>query len=282
MLAVSGVLSADFFALHAPHSLRTLTLWKSTPKVNTIPHFPFTSAGFCYNDISQPRKHQSTFSQDDMAPFIPQALFFDFDGVLVDSTSIKTSAFRELFRDFDEEFILRIQDHHRQHGGISRVEKIRYAFEQIMNIPLSEEEHREYAGKYAEIVVENVIRADWVEGAKEYLELMYTRVPIFVISGTPDDELHHVVERRGKSHFFTEVLGSPVRKPAHVANLLQKYGRTPERSVFIGDALTDYDAAIQTGLYFIGIYSEVEFPEGVLVLPDCTGLQSAIAALRTS
>lgn len=214
-----------------------------------------------------------------MTSFTPQALFFDFDGVLVDSTRIKTSAFRELFSDFDEQYILRILDHHRQHGGISRVDKIKYAFEQIMNVPLSEEDHLEYAQRYSEIVVENVIRADWVRGAEEYLELMHDKVPIFVISGTPDDELRHVVEKRHMSHYFKEILGSPVKKPAHVNNLLTIYGLQPERSVFIGDALTDYDAAIETGLHFIGIYSEVDFPEGVCVLPDCTGLRSAIAAL---
>jgi len=32
----------------------------------------------------------------------PEAIFFDFDGVIVDSVPIKKEAFRKLFKDFDQ------------------------------------------------------------------------------------------------------------------------------------------------------------------------------------
>jgi phosphoglycolate phosphatase-like HAD superfamily hydrolase len=52
--------------------------------------------------------------------------------------------------------------------------------------------------------------------------------------------------------------------------------------VFVGDALTDYNAARETGLHFIGIQGEVMFPDGTIVLADCTGLESAIRTLYQS
>ncbi len=67
-----------------------------------------------------------------------QALFFDFDGVIVDSNSTKTAAFRALFKDYKEQVIAEIVAYHRRHGGISRVEKIRYAHQHIIKQPLTD------------------------------------------------------------------------------------------------------------------------------------------------
>ena len=83
------------------------------------------------------------------------------------------------------------------------------------------------------------------------------------------------------SGYFQEVLGSPIRKPVHIRNLLSKYRLVPDHCVFVGDALTDYNASRETGLQFIGIQGEVAFPEGTTVLPDCRELEGAIAAFFT-
>jgi len=212
---------------------------------------------------------------------ILQAIFFDFDGVIVDSNSIKTDAFVTLFRDYDDKIVKEIVAYHRQHGGISRVEKIQYAHKHLIQKPLTEEELALYAARYSELVVEKVINIQWIPGAKEFLDSNQGGLPIFVISGTPEDELKHIIEHRKMSCYFEEVLGSPIRKPVHIRNLLSEYSLVPERCVFVGDALTDFNAARETGLQFIGIQGEVTFPQGTIVLPDCRGLQEAIAARFT-
>lgn len=209
----------------------------------------------------------------------PKALFFDFDGVLADSVSIKTEAFRDMFREYGDEVVSGVVEYHRLHGGISRVEKIRYAFEEIMKVPLSEEEHARLSLKYSQMVVDKVVCADWIPGAEDILEQYYNTLPIFVISGTPEDELEQVLARRGMSHYFNEILGSPIKKPPHIRSLLCKYNLEPKKCVFIGDALTDYDAAMGTGLHFVGIQGNVEFPNGTVVLADCTDLTEAFSLL---
>jgi len=208
-----------------------------------------------------------------------QALFFDFDGVIVDSNSTKTEAFATLFRDYDQEIITKIIDYHRRYGGISRVEKIRYAHEHFIGKPLTEAELVRWSARYSELVVDEVIAADVVPGAVQFLESHKQQLPVFVISGTPEDELKYIIERRDMSGLFREILGSPVKKPEHIRNLLGGYRLAAERCVFIGDALTDYNAARETGSHFIGIQSTVGFPEGTTVLDDCRGLQDAIASL---
>jgi phosphoglycolate phosphatase-like HAD superfamily hydrolase len=207
-----------------------------------------------------------------------QAIFFDFDGVLVDSNPIKTEAFRALFREYNEEIVAEIVAHHQQHGGISRVEKIRYAHQYIIKQPLTEEVVADRAAEYSKLVLEKVIEVAWIDGAMEFLDTTQSTLPIFVISGTPEIELREIIDRRKMSAYFWEILGSPIKKPVHIRNLLSSYQLVPDRCVFVGDALTDYDAARETGLQFIGIHGDVEFLSGTTVLPDCRGLQREITA----
>lgn len=204
------------------------------------------------------------------------AIFFDFDGVIVDSNGVKTEAFRSLFKNYDQDIVAEIVDYHRQHGGISRVEKIRYAHQHIIKHQLSDEGLKALAAAYSELVMEKVIAIEWIDGAKDFLDRKKNSLPMFVISGTPEDELQSIIERRKISGYFQKVLGSPIKKPDHVRNILIEYRFKPECCVFVGDALTDLHAAEETGLHFIGVQGEVAFPAGTKVLPDCRGLESAI------
>ena len=209
-----------------------------------------------------------------------RAIFFDFDGVLIDSVPTKTEAFRTLFMGYSEDIIEKVLLHHKQHGGISRVEKIANAHANYIGAPISEEVLQQWASRYSELVVEKVIEEEWIAGAEEFLlSIRDRKLKSFVISGTPEVELQYILQKRGISDSFHEQLGSPVRKPDHIKMLLDKYRLDPAECVFIGDAYTDYDAAKETGLHFIGIQGEVEFEKGTIVLEDCRNLQGAINTL---
>lgn len=203
--------------------------------------------------------------------------FFDFDGVVVDSVGVKTEAFRILFEPYGSEILSQVLEHHRLNGGISRIDKIQYSHTHFVGTPLSETELANWGRKYSDLVVDRVIGAPWIRGAHEFLDEMHGRCRIFLISGTPEDELKQVVEARGITHYFDEILGSPIRKPAHIRALLSDYQLPPHSCVYVGDALTDYHAARETGLHFLGIQGDVELPDDARVLPDCSRLQRAAA-----
>jgi len=212
-----------------------------------------------------------------------RALFFDFDGVIVDSIQTKTEAFRSLFKDYTDDVIEKVVGYHKLHGGISRVDKIALAHEQYIGAPLPDNELEEWSVRYSDLVVEKVIDVSWIKGAHDFLEsTVDAGLHVFVISGTPETELKHIIDRRGISGYFDECLGSPMRKPVHIKNLLEKYALQPSECVFIGDALTDYDAAKETGLHFVGIQGEVDFPKGTLVLGDCRNLQQTLDTIFES
>ena len=50
-------------------------------------------------------------------------IFWDFDGVIKDSVSVKADAFEQLFSPFGIE-LAKVRKHHEKNGGISRYEKI--------------------------------------------------------------------------------------------------------------------------------------------------------------
>lgn len=208
------------------------------------------------------------------------AFFFDFDGVLVDSTATKTNAYRELFKAHGPKVVSEVVSYHQQHAGISRVDKIDYSHKHILATPYSKTEVSRQIAKYSSMVLEKVVQAAWVPGAQEFVESCYQQVPLFIISGTPHDELNEIVRRRDMDHYFREILGSPTRKPSHIRCLVKRYKLNIQNCFFIGDALTDYDAARETGMPFIGILSETQFPDNTVVLPDCLNLAAAMVRSR--
>lgn len=179
------------------------------------------------------------------------AVFFDFDGVLVDSTEIKTSAYKKIFEPMGQEAVRLITDYHLENGGLDRFKKIRFVLEKL-NLELSE--INLLAQKFSEIVKDKVILAASVNGMLELvISLNQENIPLYIVSGTPEVELQEIVLAKKWNSFFKEVKGSPRTKPEIVESLLQKNHYNPLRCIFFGDAITDYKTAIGHNLWYIGI-----------------------------
>lgn len=171
-----------------------------------------------------------------------KAIILDFDGVLVESVSIKSDAFRELFRDYPEyldEFI----DYHEYHGGVSRFVKIRYFSETYLGKKLTEDELAHWCRRYSQLVVQQIVLAPSVLGAEELLEYCAQRWDLFVVSGTPHEELAAIVKERNMSSYFKGLYGSPAAKKDHVGRIMAQGGYFPDEICFVGDSVTDYEAA---------------------------------------
>ena len=203
-----------------------------------------------------------------------QAIFLDFDGVIVESKQIKTQAFRMLYSKHVEA-LDDVVAYHISHEGISRFEKILYCHEIFLGIKLSENELAELAGDYSALVKQVVIDCDSVPGALDFLQANSTNLPMFVVSGTPEEELREIIEVRGLSSYFTSVHGSPQHKAPIINEQLQLHGLDGDQCLFVGDAMTDYNAAKETGLAFIGRVEQGGvnlFPKGTTIIKDLTQL----------
>lgn len=211
-----------------------------------------------------------------MKNFDWQAIIFDFDGVIVESGKIKTQAFAQLYCPFGEDIVAKVVQFHTQNGGMSRYRKFRHFQQHFLNQPpLTETQEKELDIRFSELVVEAVIAAEAVPGAMELIHQQAEKIPLFVASGTPENELKVIVERRGLTPYFKEIHGAPALKQTIIAEILSTYALKPETVLMIGDAMADYEGAQANNTAFLGRVHPNDpnpFPAQVKIVPDLRGL----------
>lgn len=210
-----------------------------------------------------------------------RAAVFDFDGVVLESVEIKTVAFRRLFADHPEGE--RMVEYHRANGGVSRFEKFRWFYEEVRGESITQARSVALGDDFSALVLDEVRRCAFVPGAHELLERLAAEIPLFVASGTPEDELRGIVEHRGLAGLFTGVYGSPPTKAQILSRIMGEHGLNADDLVLVGDAMTDCDGAAGAGVPFVGRVPEGEpspFPDGTFWVRDLARLDAEWARLE--
>jgi len=179
-----------------------------------------------------------------------KAIIFDLDGVIIESAEIKTRAFELLFADYPDK-LPAIMDYHKENAGISRYVKFRHFYEKILGQKFSPEKEEELGRRFSQIVLEEVMKAPLVAGVEGFLEGNHRHYLLFVASGTPEEELHYILKRRGLDTYFRGVYGTPRTKPEIIREILAEHRLSNREVGFIGDAESDRIAAMETNIVFI-------------------------------
>lgn len=180
-----------------------------------------------------------------------KAIIFDFDGVIVESVDIKTKAFARLFEHEGEAVVARVVDYHLRNGGVSRFDKFRYFYQEILKMPLSEHHFEELCLRFSQLVKDEVVKAPYVEGSKEFLNNYHGVFQCFIATGTPQDEIDEIIKEREMSPYFKGVFGAPMKKDVIVRDIMAKYALKSQETIYVGDALNDYEAAFKNSIGFI-------------------------------
>tara|TARA_Y100001954_G_C15813213_1_gene606192 strand:- start:877 stop:1527 length:651 start_codon:yes stop_codon:yes gene_type:complete len=179
-------------------------------------------------------------------------IFFDFDGVILDSVQSKTNAFFKLYEPYGAEVANRVVNYHLKYGGLSRFEKLRYFEEIILERKTNQKQIDELAKKFRELCFNEVINSSYVEGVINFLDkCQKLEKRMWVISGTPQEELREIVRYKKLDHYFLGVFGTPGKKTDWVNQLTKEHDLDRKESLFIGDALTDYEASRNCELLFL-------------------------------
>lgn len=203
-------------------------------------------------------------------PARPSVIIFDFDGVILDSAEIKAQAFAEIYSDHGEQWTDAILDYQREHGGISRREKFRYFDQEIFGRAPTEERLAFLSTQFSSIVLEKILVAAFIPGARELLEAASGHSRLFVVSGTPQDELVEIVRQRALDTYFEAVIGAPTTKLEAFSLILSK-APVRETVLAVGDSSTECHVARELGIPFLGIRGgpcPTAFPDDIVTLPD--------------
>ena len=191
-----------------------------------------------------------------------KCVVFDCDGVLFDTVPVKTNAFRdwvaEKWPQHENDFI----DYHLGAYGINRKLQIIHFFENILKQNWTEKILSQEIDRLSKINRVSIFDSPWVRGSKPFLDqLQEERMPMFVLSGTPEEELVEFLQRKKVDHLFKRIIGYPCQKEDGLRLIVNDEGHLPSEVLFVGDANADAKAAQLNLIPFVYRKSQVRFSE---------------------
>lgn len=177
-------------------------------------------------------------------------IVFDFDGVIIDSESIKQDGYRLMFSDFNEtvpeDFVQRACEMHRG-GGVGRISII----EEILSLLGKKDNLELYVERYAHSVGEVLKNVPINPDAATVINVLHGKYPLYINSLTPDLELNTIVKRLGIRDKFIQVMGASQTKVENLKYVGSQEGAAPDEILFIGDSAGDETVALMYGCKFL-------------------------------
>lgn len=184
-------------------------------------------------------------------------IFYDCDGVILDSNKIKTEAFYKVALKYGSEKAEKFVKYHKENGGISRYKKIEHLLKIIVN-DYTTESYDNSLLEFGSIVKQKLLVSKLVPGVRQFLE-KYNSIDSYVVSGGSQQELENTFEEKNLKDFFKHIGGSPSTKYEIIDSIIarQKTGNY----LFIGDSRLDYEVAKHYKMDFIFIFGVTEFKD---------------------
>ncbi len=182
-----------------------------------------------------------------------KTIFWDFDGVILDSMPIRDYGFKKIFEEFNKELVHKLLEYHTLNGGLSRYVKIRYFYNTLLGLEVSDEKVQELADKFSTIMKSELTNKKYlISETVDFIEENYKNYNFHIVSGSDGKELNYLCNELGLAKYFKTIEGSPTPKNDLVENILSKYNYDPKESILIGDSINDYEAAKINGIAFYG------------------------------
>jgi HAD superfamily hydrolase (TIGR01549 family) len=195
-------------------------------------------------------------------------IFWDFDGVIKESVSVKTEAFRKLFSKFGTKVSNKVVSHHKNNGGMSRYDKIPI-YLKFTHLKVTKENIEKYCNIFSKLVEDDVVNSSWVSGVERIIKKNNLNKQKFVIaSATPQNEMERILKQLKIYNKFSLIFGAPNSKENAIKISLKKFNFYKEAAVMIGDSRSDYRAAKLNKIDFLLRRT----PENLVSMSDYNGL----------
>jgi phosphoglycolate phosphatase-like HAD superfamily hydrolase len=180
-------------------------------------------------------------------------ILWDFDGVILDSMSVRDYGFVEIFKAFKPKDVEALLEFHKKNGGWSRYVKIEHFFKNIVKIEYTQDDIQDYANRFSKIMLSKLTdKSNIIEDAYLYIKNNYLKKKFHIVSGSDGVELNFLCKELGLDDYFISIHGSPTAKKTLIKNLLSKHNYNTNDTCIIGDSINDYEAGIDNGISFFG------------------------------
>jgi phosphoglycolate phosphatase-like HAD superfamily hydrolase len=177
-----------------------------------------------------------------------KVIFFDCDGVILNSNSIKCDAFDYVARNTGRENRIALLNYNKENGGISRYEKLRW-FKHYLDDQGQSFDYSVALAEFSSYVREKLLS---VESHLDSLDISVKLNQRWaIVSGGDEEELRDVFKSRGLDKWFDlGIHGSPATK-YDIFEKFRNSGLDFSEAVFLGDSVLDYEVAKNFTLDFI-------------------------------
>lgn len=182
-----------------------------------------------------------------------KVIFWDFDGVLLDSNAIRDTGFERVLEEYPAEQVEHLLAYHRANGGLSRYVKFRYFFENIRIENVSEEQIMHLAQRFSVIMRDLLVNPDLlIRETMDFVKTNYNKYAMHIVSGSDQTELRFLCEALCINQYFKSIHGSPTPKKQLVKELIASNSYAKDSVILIGDSINDYEAALENQIDFAG------------------------------
>jgi phosphoglycolate phosphatase-like HAD superfamily hydrolase len=196
---------------------------------------------------------------------------FDCDGVIMDSNRLKIDAMRTvlLMLNVNSDETQQCCDYFSQNFGKSRFHHVDVFIEKIITLD------DEQKGKFSDLLLSLFskqcqslyLKANLTPGFIDFISQLDGEK--FIASGSEQNELRFVFQQRNLDHHFSGIFGSPTKKHKLVEKIIQS--KLSNRTVMVGDALSDLQAAQMNQIDFIGYTPFSNVPQQLIEQAQAAG-----------
>ena len=188
-----------------------------------------------------------------------KAIFFDFDGVIMDTMELKADSYCYAFKPFQLS-PAKIRDLQYLYAGLSRKRILRLIYEQLSGQKATDGVICELLARFAEHDEQSRSLMVPIPGSLTFLKAIYPHFYTAVVTGTPQSVIERTISYHHLTTYFDDVRGSPQSKQSIIEELLAVNDLTCGQCLLIGDGKTDQDAAEACSIRFVG------FDRGKIIL----------------
>ena len=175
-------------------------------------------------------------------------LFFDCDGVILNSNKVKTNAFYKIAVRYGEDSAKKLVNYHIKNGGISRYKKIKFFQKNILKNN-DNNLYEELINDYGEILKKELLETEISKGIFKIKDF-FPNSKLAVISGSDEKELLWLFKKLKIDHIFdTGIFGSPKSKE-EIFNQIFKNSNDIISSIYLGDSKYDFEVSKMYGMDF--------------------------------